>query len=140
MSVRVGRNAKVVLGTYTVAKMSSWRLEGITTDLLETTGFGDDPKQYEFGLSDYGVVAVNGYYDPDDTVGQNMLRSANINQSKITDLKLYVDNTTYWTPDVTTLSAAGVLVQSWAIAMDHAGVGTIEFSGKMTGPMVEETA
>jgi hypothetical protein len=51
-------------------------------------------------------------------------------------IRLYVDNTTYWTPNVTEVSAAGMLIQSIAIGMDKSGLATIKFSGKCTGPWV----
>jgi len=133
-----GNKAKVTLGANTVVGMGTWELPGITVDLLESTAFGDTAKQYMTGLLDYGDVSFNGLYDPADTTGQNMLISANINNSKIANIRLYVDNTSYWTPNVTVasggLSASGMLVQSVAIGMDKSGLATIKFAGKCTGP------
>ena len=136
MAFKVGNNAKVTLAANTVVGMGNWQLEGITVDLLESTAFGDTAKQYLTGLIDYGTVTFGGLYDPADTTGQNVLVSAMLLNIKVTNIRLYVDNTSYWTPNVTVVSAAGMLVQSVPIGMDKGGLGTIEFSGKCTGPWV----
>jgi len=136
MSFKAGNNAKVTLGSATVVGMGTWELPGITTDLLESTSFGDSAKQFMTGLLDYGDVNFSGLYDPADTTGQAVLISANKNSSKVNVIRLYVDNTTYWTPDVTNDSAAGMYVQTVAIGMDKSGLGTIKFSGKCTGPWI----
>jgi hypothetical protein len=134
MAFKVGNNAKVTLGADTVVGMGNWQLEGITVDLLESTAFGDTAKQYLTGLIDYGTVTFGGLYDPADTSGQNVLISAMLLNIKVTNIRLYVDNSSYWQPDVSTVTAAGMLVQSVPIGMDKGGLGTIEFSGKCTGP------
>ena len=138
MSFKTGSNAKVTLGTGTVVGMGNWKMDGIATDLLESTSFGDTAKQFMTGLLDYGNVTFGGLYDPADVTGQDILQSANINNSMIGNIRLYVDSTSYWTPNKTVasggLSAAGMYVQSFSIGMDKSGLGTIEFSGKATGP------
>lgn len=136
MAFKAGNNAKVTLGSNTVVGMGNWKLSGITVDLLESTAFGDTAKQFLTGLLDYGGVTFGGLYDPSDTTGQAILLSANINNSKIANIRLYVDATSYWTPNVTSVSAAGMLMQSVSIGADKSGLATIEFSGKCTGPWV----
>lgn len=136
MAFKSGHLGKVTLGATTVVGMGNWELPGITTDLLESTAFGDTAKQFMTGLLDYGPVNFGGLYDPADVTGQAVLVSANLNSSKVNVIRLYVDNTTYWTPDVTTVSAAGMYVQSTAIGLDKSGLATIKFTGKCTGPWV----
>ena len=136
MAFKVGNNAKVTLGAATVVGMGNWRLDGITVDLLESTSFGDTAKQYLTGLLDYGTVTFGGLYDPADTTGQLMLLSALTNNSKVTNLRLYVDNTSYWIADLTNDSSAGLILQSVPIGIDKSGLGTIEFSGKLSGEWI----
>jgi hypothetical protein len=136
MAFKAGNNAKVTLAAVTVVGMGNWKLSGISVDLLESTAFGDTAKQFMTGLLDYGSVAFGGLYDPADTTGQNILLSAQLNNSKIGNIRLYVDANSYWTPNVTLLSAAGMLVQSSSIGQDKSGLATIEFTGKCTGPWV----
>jgi hypothetical protein len=133
-----GSNAAVKLGSDTVVGMGTWELPGISVDLLDSTAFGDTAKQYMTGMLDYGNVNFGGLYDAADTTGQNILISANINNSAVNVIRLYVDNTSYWTPNKTVasggLSDSGMLVQSISIGMDKSGLGTIKFTGKCTGP------
>ena len=129
-----GNKAKVTLATTTVLGIGNWKLNGITVDLLETTSFGDTAKGFITGLLDYGSVTFGGIYDVADSTGQTLLASACDNNSKISVLRLYVNNTSYWCPDTTTLATAGVYVQSYSIGFDKAGLGTIEFTAKATGP------
>jgi len=49
-------------------------------------------------------------------------------------VKLYINNTSYWTPNLTADSDAGMYITSFNIGMDKSGLGTIDFSGKATGP------
>jgi hypothetical protein len=131
-----GNNAKVTLGTNTVLGMGNWKLEGIQVDMLESTAFGDTAKQYVTGLLDYGTVSFGGLYDVADSTGQTILFSAMLNNSKIGNIRLYVNSASYWTPNVTAVPAAGFYVGSCPIGFDKSGLGTIDFSGKCTGPWV----
>jgi hypothetical protein len=136
MAFKPGNVAKVTLATATVKGMVDWKMDGVSVDLLDTTAFGDTAKQFLTGLLDYGTVSFNGHYDPADTTGQSVLVSANLNNSKIADCRLYVDAASYWTPNVTADSAAGLLMQSFNIGQSVNGLGTISFSGKCTGAWV----
>jgi hypothetical protein len=136
MGFKAGNNAKVTLGSNTVVGMGNWKLNGITVDQLESTAFGDTAKQYMTGLVDYGTVEFGGLYDPADTTGQNVLVAAMLANTKVTNIRLYVDATSYWAPNITAVSAAGMYVTSVPIGFDKSGLGTISFSGKCTGPWV----
>ena len=134
-AVFVGRYGKVVLGTYAVAEQSKWSIDGITLNMLDATDFQDAAKEYVAGLTDYGNVSFSGWFDMTDTTGQKLLDSANRNASKITNLKFYVDNTSFYQPD-SAMTDAGIWITSMKISMDVAGIGTIDFTGKCTGPLV----
>lgn len=134
MAFKVGHNAKVTLAANTVVGMGNWKLNGITIDLLESTAFGDTAKAYLAGLVDYGTVSFGGLYDPADTTGQTVLIAAMLAGTLVTNIRLYVDASSYWTPNITSVTAAGFLVQTVPIGIDKSGLATIEFSGKCTGP------
>jgi len=134
MGFAAGMNAKVTLAANTVVGQGNWKLDGITTDLLETTAFGDTAKSFMTGLLDYGTVSFGGLYDKTDSTGQDILISANKNSSKIGNIRLYVDSVSYWTPNVTAVSASGMYVTSVSIGTDKSGLATVEFQGKCTGP------
>ncbi len=134
-----GNNAKVTLGTTVVVGMGNWKMTGITVDLLESTAFGDVAKSFMTGLLDFGGVTFNGLYDVSNAGGQSTLLSAMMNNSKIANLRLYVNSVSYWVPDITHAtqgSAAGVYINSCNIGIDKSGLATIDFAGKYTGPVV----
>ena len=56
--------------------------------------------------------------------------------SKIGNIRFYVDAASYWTPNVTVVSAAGMVLTAVPIGIDKSGLATIDFSGKCTGPWV----
>jgi hypothetical protein len=141
MGFKVGKNAKVTLGTNTVVGMGNWSLDGITVEMLDSTAFGDEWRQFLMGVGDYGTLSFGGWWDMSDTTGQVMIDSAHKNKSKLIDIRFYVDNTSYYIPNTNVTSSggtdgAGVLIQTIKIAYDKAGIGTIEFTGKCTGPMI----
>jgi len=151
MSTKIGRECMVSLGaraTGEVVGMGTWALNGITSDELETTEFGDSWKSYKFGLKDGGTVTFSGLCDPADTTGQDVLKAANLDNTDITNLRLYVDNTSwyepcqttyYWSPSDTTGNAtvlSHVNVTSYNISSDKSGLIVTDFSCRVSGCMV----
>ena len=134
-----GVNQKVALDATKVIGMGNWKMSGITVDLLESTSFGDTAKKFMTGLVDWGTVTFGGLYDVSNTGGQSTLISACLNNSKIANLRCYVNSVSYWVPNIshsTDGSDAGVYIQSFNIGADKSGLATIEFTGKFTGPVV----
>lgn len=133
MSTKNGRNASVKKGTYTVAELASWDLD-LSNDEIDTSAFGDT-----WGKSDVGQrkwsASVSGFYDPTDTNGQTAIETAWADGSLINDIKFYVDNTSYWIPDVTTDSDAGGRVTSYALGQAKDGVASINFTLSGSGPI-----
>ena len=102
MSLRPGKDCVVKLGTATVVGMGTWAIDGITADQMDKSALGDDWKLYEFGMKDGGQVTFSGLCDPDDVTGQDVLKAANANNTDITDIRFYVDDTSYFAPNATT--------------------------------------
>lgn len=136
MAFVAGNNAKVTLGATTILGMGNWKFSGINVDLLESTAFGDTAKQFMTGLLDYGEATFGGLYDLSNAGAQSTLLSALMNNSKIGDIRFYLNSASYWIPNITVLSAAGALVRQASIGQDKSGLGTIDFTLKFTGPMV----
>lgn len=148
MAFKKGKYCKVSLGSAKISGMGTWTLNGVNLAQLDETEFGDNWMHFSFGLGDGGTVDFNGHYDPADSTGQDALMQKNMNGADITDLKLYIDNTSYWEPCQTTgyfspNSTSGndsepshVNITSFNIGMDKAGLGTISFSAKVSGCMV----
>jgi hypothetical protein len=148
MACLVGKDGKVALGADTVVGMGTWSIDGITTDEFECSAFGDNWKSYSYGMKDGGTISFNGHYDPTDTTGQEALLQANLYNSSLTNIRLYVDNTSYFepcqstgyfSPDLTTGAdtlLSNVRITAFNIGLDKSGLGTISFTGKVSGLMV----
>ena len=148
MARKVGKDGKVAIGTATVAEIGKWSIDGISTDEFDASAFGDTWKEYEYGMKDGGSISFDGHYDPADTTGQNALQLANLYNSALTDLRLYIDNTSYFAPCQTTgyfsptittgapTQLSNVKITSFSIGADKSGLATISFTGKVSGCMV----
>jgi len=132
MASKSGFAAKVTMGTYTIAGMGTWSMDGVTRETIEDTAFGDTIKSFVFGFMDGGSLSFDGNYDPADSTGQDILNSACVNASALGSgsIRLYIDNTSYWT-----IGSTGELLvtKAKAITMDKNGLGKVSFSAKVSG-------
>lgn len=132
MTVKIGKLAAVKLGAVTVAEIGSFTLSGLSVDSIETTAFGDEAKDFFPGMVDPGEISFSGNYDPTDLTGQIALETACKNGTEYGpgEIRFYLDATTYLTP-----RTGGVIIitKCKAISMEKSGVGTIEFTGKLSG-------
>lgn len=133
MSTYNGREATVKKGTYTVAELASWDLD-LSNEEIDTTAFGSTWGKSDVGMRKWSVT-VNGFYDPSDSNGQNKIEEAWAGGTLINDIKMYVDNTSYWIPDVTTDSDAGARVTSYTIGQSKDGVASVSFGLSGSGPI-----
>jgi len=145
----VGKDGKVAFGTTAVVGMGTWALDGIVTEEFDASSFGDTWKQFEYGMKDGGTISFNGHYTPTDTTGSDVLVRANLYNSDLTNLRLYIDNTSYFEPCQSTsyfspgaystgmpTKLSSVAITSYNIGMDKSGLGTVSFTGKVSGVMV----
>jgi len=133
MTTKNGRNATVKYGTYTIAELASWSLD-LSNDEIDTSAFGSTWKKSDVGMRGWSL-SVSGHWDPTDSTGQAMIEAAWAGGSLINTIKMYVDNTSYWIPDVTTDSAAGGRVTSYAVNQAHDAVAGISFTLSGSGPV-----
>jgi hypothetical protein len=148
MGTKIGKDCKVAIGAASVVGMGTWSLSGITSDSLEDTEFGDNWKTFKFGIKDGGQVTFNGLFDPADTTGQGVLKAANLDNTNLTTLRLYIDNTSYYEPCQTTswwtasdstnneTFPSHVNVTSYDISSDKSGLMQTSFTCKVSGCMV----
>jgi hypothetical protein len=137
MSVTIGRFASVKLYNILIAEIGSYTLSGYTVDPIEITAFGDEAKDFIPGMGDPGTMELSGNYDPTDTTGQALLQTACDLGTELGpgDIKFYLNSTTYLTPKT---GGSIIITKSNAISMDKAGVGTVSFSGKLSGAPLEQ--
>lgn len=145
MSYRSGKDCKVTLGANTVVGMGTWSISGITADQMDSSAFNDNWKSFVFGMKDGGTIEFSGLGDPDDVTGQEALKIANINNSDLTDLRLWIDDTSYYTPNQTTgyfspnnttgieTVKSHVNVTSYGENADKADLLKINFTCKVSG-------
>jgi hypothetical protein len=137
---KVGKDGKVTLGADTIVGMGTWSLDGVSVEELDASSFGDDWKSFKYGMKDGGSVSFNGHYDPTDTTGQQMLQLANLYNSALTDLRCYIDDTSYFAPGAYSTGMPGkvssVTITTFNIGADKSGLETISFTAKVSGLMV----
>lgn len=144
MTVKVGYKASIKIGTTVITGMGQWSMDGIKSDEIEVSAFGDNWKSYEFGMKDGGNISFSGFYHPGDS-GTDQLLAANVANTDITNMKLYLDATSYFEPCRTTgyltpsltSSQDTILshcnITSFNIKQDKAGVAQIDFQAKVSG-------
>ena len=139
-----GHKGKVTLGANTVLGMGKWDLPGMTIAELDDTEFGDDYTQFEFGLITAGTCSFSGHLKIDDTQGQDMLRTALIAKSDLTDIRFYVNSVSYYTPNSTTSAGGGLPAESPVSHInitkaprntDMGGMAACSFEGRVSGVM-----
>lgn len=136
MATYLGRNASVKLGTDTVAELAEWTLN-ITADAIKQGTFGST-----WGKT-HGLAETNwngsfsGLLDISDATGQSVLEDAVISGTKLTNLRLYVDSTSYYTPDTATDADAGCYITSYNSTATHGDVIRVDVSFEGTGPVFQ---
>ncbi len=142
---KIGRDAKVTIGSHTIVGIGTWGFSGGNYAELDDTEFGDDDTQILRGIRSAGSVTFSGNYKKDDTTGQDKIRDAYWLKSDLTDLRFYVDDTSYYTPNSTTAAGGGLpaetivshikIMAEPSISFDKNGLGSIDFSGSVIGAM-----
>jgi hypothetical protein len=122
----IGRYASVRMGAVKILNLASWDMN-LATDEIDASVFGTG-----FGATMPGIqkwtVAVAGFYDPTDSTGQNVILAAKLNATKLTNIRFYVDNTSYFTPDLTNDPNAGAYITSYAVKTDKSGLAALTFN------------
>ena len=148
MSKRLGKNCSVKIGGNKIAGMGQMNINGVSVDQIEVTAMGDSWKSFMFGLKDGGEVTFSGFFDPDDSTGQNLVRLGNVLSSSLTDINFFIDNTSFYNPCQTTgywdpsntsnmpTQMSYATITKWDVKFDKSGVGTCDFTAKISGCLV----
>lgn len=136
MGVYLGRNARIKLGTVTIARMTDFDFsyENATE---EVTGFGDDAVKVVRTMRSWSGSST-GKFDESD-VAQIELREKCEDGDLITNLRFYVDSTAYYAANVIEQAADPDIVGcygGWDVSAPHNGVITVTIaltgSGSLT--------
>ena len=140
-----GHESKVSIGANQVVGLGVWGFSGGSYAELDDTDFGDDDNRTLRGIRTGGAVSFSGRYKKDDTTGQDKIRDAFWLKSDLTDLRFFVDDTSYYTPNSTTAAGGGLpagtmvshikILTEPNINIDQTALATIEFEGKIEGAM-----
>lgn len=132
-----GQNAHVKLytgtTTYEVANLASWSIQ-MQSGEVPLNVFGTAWGKTQQGLRTWRAT-VSGFFDPDDSTGQEVLKNAFFQNTLIPKLYFYVDNTHYWCPDLTTDSAAGCRITSYSVNAASDNAVRVEFTVSGSGPI-----
>jgi hypothetical protein len=149
MSLKPGKDMTVRLGTTTLVGIGDVSMDGITAEDLDTSAFGNNGwKTFQTGMKDGGTISFSGQFDPADTAGQEILALALVNGTALTSIRIYLDSTSYFTPNQTTgyyspsstSNNSTILSNAKVTAHNIKGsvnaMATVDFKMKLSGSMV----
>lgn len=119
---------KATLGAATILGVVSWSHSGQGRSSLDDTSMGDKANRYLPDILEGGKITLSGNFKKDDTTGHSAMLSAMFNQSGIGTLRLYVDATSYYTPNDTT-AANWVLPAGMPVSQVFVESYDVDFSG-----------
>jgi hypothetical protein len=145
---KAGYLAKVTLGSNKILGIGNWSMDGMSIAEIDDTEFGDESTKYVLGIMDGGSISFAGNHKPGDTTGQLALLTAWDARTELTDLRFYIDETSYYMPCATTgylhpgkttganTVVSSVLMKGAPVSYDKGGLGSISFSVRVNGNMV----
>jgi predicted secreted protein len=133
MATYSGQDGHVKLGSNEVAEMASWTLN-ISANEVPINVFGTSWNKTQQGIKSWNAT-VNGFFDLTDTNGQVAIKNAFFGNTLLTNFRLYADDTSYWTPDVTTDSSAGCRITSYTPSQSADNVAQVSITVAGTGPI-----
>lgn len=136
---KVGKDWKVTIGANQILGIGTVTISGIEPAQLDDTEFGDDYNDDIPGVLNAGTISFEGNYKKDDTTGQDVLAAAVISGASVTEIRVYVDSVSYYTPNSSTDEGNPVAhchVIKHEISADKGDLGKASFELKVNaGPM-----
>lgn len=148
MAFKVGYLGKVSIGATKVLGMGKWEYTAPSAEEHDSTEFGDNWEKTLLGIKKGGSISFEGLLDPGDTTGQEVLALAAAENTQMTTMRFYVDNTSYYeccrttgyfSPTNTTGKStvlSYIQLNPPVIGTDKNGLATCRFSGKVSGLLV----
>lgn len=140
--VKAGYLAKVeISGGNQVLGAGTWSYTGENRDIHESTHFDTTGYKIDTPLMIAGgEVTVSGDFRLNDVSGRDAIDTAFQNATELRDFRLFVDQSSYYIPDDTLFPTATnpgsyitITKAPSTTTFDTAGVGTMEFTAKVTG-------
>jgi hypothetical protein len=106
-------------------------------EMLDVTSYGDTHSKFERGFQSW-TASISGHIDLDDSQ-QQTLRTAARAGTKITDIRFYVDSTSYYYVDTLTDTEACCFISSFSVADEHTGVVSFDMQVTGSGPITDNS-
>lgn len=144
-SSKAGYLAKVEISSGNqVLGASSYTYTGESVDMHESTHFNTSGYKIDTPLMIAGgEITVTGDFRLNDVTGQEAIKAAFKARTELRDFRLYIDASSYYVPDAslfsledTTGSYVTITKSPTNVSFDTAGVGTMEFTAKVTGALI----
>ena len=130
--VSLGRNARIKLGTTTIARMTSLDVT-YNNAMVDITSFGDAAAKFCRGMQSW-VATVGGHLDLADA-SQSTLVDAAEDGTLVQDLRFYIDSTNYFASDIVTDDEAGMYIDTYNFTGDNNSVVSFTMSVTGNGPL-----
>jgi hypothetical protein len=132
----VAYNAKVAIGGTKINGLGTFTLSLGTTEDIDTTQFGDTYREYQDGLKEGGDFSYDGWLDIADTNGQIAIMNAQRDNTSLTDLRFYVNASSYWAPNKTgNQSDSYCKIRNVSMTADQGDAVRVSMSGRVSGRM-----
>jgi len=141
MAGQRGYKGKVSLSTTKVVGIGKWEYSGITNQVLDSTELEDEFDSKEYGRGNGGTVTFSGFYDPDDSTGQAVIRAACIAKTAVDTIRFYfgAGESDYFKLDASA-SALVTNVSGPSADKDASGLCPISFTVEISGGTLEKAA
>lgn len=127
-----GRFASVKLGTNTIRGIGKWDLD-ISAKENDDTEFGSGWESTNLGMLSW-KASFSGHINATDAQ-QAELVTYLLSGDLIQDLRLYVNDTIYYAPDLATDPDAGGRISSYKVAQSKDGIATLDLQIAGSGPI-----
>ncbi len=131
-----GRFASVKLGTDTIRGLGKWDLD-ITSKEVDDTEFGSGWESTNVGMLGWKAT-FSGHVNATDAQ-QAALVTYLESGALIQDVRFYVNDTIYYSPDLATDADAGGRISSYKVAQSKDGVATLDITLAGSGPITRNS-
>jgi len=140
MAEMVGKYFGIKLGTAAIAGMGNMTISIPDDERVDDTAYGDEGVDYTYTRKTPTTVTCDGWYDVTDTTGVRAMHLNKIEHTEFTDLRIYVDTTSYYTPcqtagyfDPTSTTGANTIVShckciGFNVDADRADLGRLSLT------------
>jgi hypothetical protein len=131
-----GRLAAVKLGTDIIRGLGKWDLD-ITTKENDDTEFGSGWESTNVGMLGW-KCSFSGHVNATDAQ-QALLVDYLESGALIQNIRLYVNDTIYYAPDLATDADAGGRVTSYKVSQSKDGIATLDINLAGSGPITRHS-